>query len=152
MFRTTTARAVLETFTGLRWQVARGPLYKYTQQAAYRSSTRQIKTSPLLALTVQQPLQKSLIRYASSSGAASADHTITLPGGQKIVWGEDAAVEQKSGEEKVMSLPALVSMQSSVHNINSETGVANKEDDVDMMAGINSDFVGEITSVHDIID
>lgn len=126
MFRTTAARAVPKSLTALRSPATRTSLSRLTQQAAFRTSTRPIKTSPILALATLQPLQKSLVRYASSG---------------KIVLGQDTEGEKTLQSEKIVAVPELVSTQSSVHNVTSETGVDSEQKDVDMTASIRSDFV-----------
>lgn len=97
------------------------------QQAAFKSSARQIKISPILALTTQQPIQKSLVRYASS----------------KVVLGRDNEREKALQGEKVFAMPELVSSSSTSHPVISGEvgGQPEQEPDVDMMAGVKSDFV-----------
>lgn len=55
--------------------------------------------------------------------------------------GRDSEREAALQNEKVVAIPDLVSVSSSVHNVTSETGQEEHEQDVDMMAGIKSDFV-----------
>lgn len=122
MFRTTATRSL----TSLKTPAARAPLGRLVQQAAYRSSTRQIKYSPILALTTQQPIQKSLVRYVSS----------------KVVLGRDNEREAALQKEKVFMEPELVTTSSTAHPVLSGEvgGREEPEQDVDMMAGIKSDF------------
>ena len=80
-------------------------------------------------MTVHKPFQKALIRHAISAADA------------KIVYEQDFEGEKKLAASKVVALPDIVSTQSSVHNIRSETGEKPAEDEVDMGAGIRSDFV-----------
>jgi len=127
MFRTTAARAVPNSLTSIRATSTRTSLTKFTQQAAFRTSPRFVKTAPILALAVQQPLQKSLVRYASTRS--------------QIVVGQDNEFEKQLQNEKIIAVPSEVSIDSSVHKAFEEKGVEQKEDDVDMMAGIRSDFV-----------
>lgn len=129
MFRTTATRAIPSSLTSFRATSTRTPLIRFVQQAAFRSSTRHVKTTPILALAVQQPLRKSLVRYASSSGASSTP------------YGQDAEDEKSLRTQKIMAKPEEVSTTSSVHKAFEEKGVEQPEDDVDMMAGIRSDFV-----------
>jgi len=128
MFRTTAARAVPKSLTTFRTTSTRTPLTKFTQQAAFRTSTRAVKTSPLLALAVQQPLRKSLVRYASG-------------GGSQVIYGQDPEAEKSLQTQKIVAVPEEVSSTSSVHKAFQEKGVEEQEQDVDMMAGIRSDFV-----------
>ena len=131
MLRTTAARAVPQSLTALRTPSARTSLTKLTQRAAFRTSTRPVKTSPTLALAVQQPLKKSLVRYATTEAPKS-----------QIIWGQDPEAEKALQSEKIVPAPEQVSTESSIHNVMGETATENKqEDDVDMMAGVRSDFV-----------
>ncbi|KAJ9657841.1 hypothetical protein H2198_004037 [Neophaeococcomyces mojaviensis] len=136
MFRTTATRAIPSTLAALRTPATRTNLARVAQQAAFRTSTRPANPSRVLALAVQQPIQKSLVRYASS----------------KVVLGQDTEGEKKLQSEKVIALPELVSTDSSVHNLTTETGAKPSEDDVDMMAGVRSDFntIVETFSLKDV--
>lgn len=124
MFRTTATRAIPKSLSNARCQSSRTIVNRIAQQAAFRSAARPNKTSPVLALAVQQPLQKALVRYASNK-----------------VYTRDIEGEKALREQKVTAIPDLVSTSSSVHNTFSETGADEGEKDVDMMAGIRSDFV-----------
>ena len=125
MFRTTATRVVPSSFTTLSTSYTRNAVTRIAQQAAFRTASRTVKVSPVLSLAVQKPKQKSLIRYASS----------------KVVLGQDFEGEKALQTQKVGAHPELVSGDSSVHNAFSETGVTPPEQDVDMMAGVKSDFV-----------
>lgn len=140
MFRTTAARAVPKSFAALRTPSTRTQVSRIVSQAAWRTSTRPVKTAPILAVAVQNTLQKSLVRHAVTAAEA------------KIIYGQDKEGEKAIGQQKVVAIPALVSSESSVHNISAETGVENKEDDVDMGAGIRSDFntIVETFSLKDV--
>lgn len=70
-------------------------------------------------------MQKSLVRYASSVPHPTRD--------------KDA--EARLAAAKISAHPELVSVQSSESNIPGETAAERTEQDVDMMAGIRSDFV-----------
>lgn len=124
MFRTTAARAVPNSLSSLRTPSSRAPITRIAQQAAFRSVARPVKTSPILALAVQQPLQKALVRYASNK-----------------VYTRDLEREKALREQKVEAIPELVSTSSSVHPAFGEVGYEEPEKDVDMMAGVKSDFV-----------
>ena len=73
-----------------------------------------------------QPTQKSLTRFAHTNIQTVAQ-----------------AKEQEAvlGKERIPAYPELVSTESSIHNVRSEVGTPEAEKDVDMMAGIRSDFV-----------
>ena len=131
MFRTTAARAVPRSFTSLTTSATRTTLSRYAQQAKFRTSTRPVKAAPVLALSTYQPLQKSLVRYAS--------------GGSKVVLGRDTEGEKAIQTQKVIGHPEFVSASSSVHPVTGEVGMTEEaEKEVDMMAGIRSDFVRRI--------
>lgn len=51
------------------------------------------------------------------------------------------AAEKALRTQKINATPELVSSSSSIHPINSEHGQGEQEQDIDMMAGIRSDFV-----------
>lgn len=126
MFRTTAARAVPKTLSVARSPVSRSSLVRLVHQAQFQTLSRSTKTSPILAVAVQKPFAKALIRHASTR-----------------VVGRDTEREKALQNEKVSAHPELVSATSSVHRTFEETGVRDAEhDDVDMMAGVKSDFVG----------
>lgn len=124
MFRTTAARAVPKSLASLRTPSSRILVSRIAQQAAFKTAARPVKASPILALAVQQPLQKSLVRYASNK-----------------VYTRDLEREKALRDEKVLAIPDLVATDSSVHHTFSELGKEEPEKDVDMMAGVRSDFV-----------
>lgn len=73
-----------------------------------------------------QPTPKALTRYA---------HT-------NITTVKQAREhEAVMGKQKIPAYPELVDSQSSMHPLNSELATEDPEPDVDMMAGIRSDFV-----------
>jgi len=126
MFRTTATRAVPSTLFALRTPAARTNIARIAQQAAFRTSTRPTKFSPVLALAVQKPIQKSLVRYASG----------------KVVLGQDTEGEKRLQSEKVTALPDDVTEDSEQHNATVQSGAKPEgNEDVDMMAGIRGDFV-----------
>jgi len=75
-----------------------------------------------------KPLTMALTRYQTSRGP---------------VDNKDQKHEQEIGNEKLEAHPELVSSTSSTHQAFSEVGKPEEEKDVDMMAGIKSDFVRE---------
>lgn len=135
MFRTVAVRAIPSTFGTLRTPATRLNIARIAQQAAYRTSSRTTKTSSILAVAIQKPISKSLIRYASTAAES------------KIVLGQDVEGEKKILGEKVVALPDLVAVDSSVHKLTSEVGNPQQQEDVDMMAGVKSDFVREAPGV-----
>jgi hypothetical protein len=52
------------------------------------------------------------------------------------------------GKQKIPAYPELVDSQSSMHPLNSELGTGEPEPEVDMMAGIRSDFVCTATKIN----
>lgn len=86
---------------------------------------RPTRASNRLSLIPRKPLATSLVRY---------QHNVTgITGGKTF--------EEAYAKEKLPETPQIVSAQSSVHAVRSEVGVDSDEHDVDMMAGIKSDFV-----------
>ena len=53
----------------------------------------------------------------------------------------DRAAEAEYSKKTLQAVPESVSTDSSVRHVTDEVGVDNPEPDVDMMAGIKSDFV-----------
>ena len=53
-------------------------------------------------------------------------------------------VEEAYQKLLLPATPSLVSTDSSVHHIQGEVGADNQDQDVDMMAGIRSDFVSAL--------
>ena len=120
MFRTTTARTVLRSLQ----TTPRASIPNAALRATLKTSARSFKTSPVLSLAIRPTLQKSLVRYQSQFVAVA-----------------DKDAEARLGKEKVAAHPDLVSADSSIHPVQGEIGLEEKENDVDMMAGIRSDFV-----------
>jgi len=121
MFRTTAARSLRRSLQSFNAAPSRSSLTSTTFRAALTSSARPARSARVLALAIRQPAQKSLVRYQTT-------------------YSLDKAAEAKFGEQKLVATPELVSTESSVHNVRSETGTPEEEHDVDMMAGIRSDF------------
>jgi hypothetical protein len=80
-----------------------------------------------LSLTVARPFHTSLVRYESKGGALAAR------------WDEKKHTEELY-KKPIEPVPEHVSIDSSTRAVGSEVSSAH-EDDVDMMAGIRSDFV-----------
>jgi len=79
-----------------------------------------------MALTTVQPMQKSLVRYATNNA-----------------WAYDTKkAEAELGKQLISPAHEVVSTSSSIHPVTGEVGVKEEEHDVDMMAGIRGDFVG----------
>jgi hypothetical protein len=80
-----------------------------------------VKSPAVLSVALRKPAQKSLVRYQTT-------------------WALDKEAEADLAKQKLVANPELVSIESSAQNIISE-GQSEPEKDVDMMAGIRSDFV-----------
>lgn len=127
LFRTTAARSIPRSLSTLGTANARSVLGNNAFRASINTLARPSRASkPLaLALALRQPLATSLVRY---------QHNVSgITGGKEV---EDAY-----GKELIPASPEIVSSESSIHAVNSEVGVDQNEHDVDMAAGIKSDFV-----------
>lgn len=49
--------------------------------------------------------------------------------------------EAEYAKQKIQAVPEVVSTESTIHNVTSETATPPPEEDVDMMEGIRNDFV-----------
>lgn len=125
-FRTATVRSVPRAFTSFNAVPYRSSLGKNVFKVNLSSLSKPARSPRVSALAVYQPTPKALTRYA---------HTNIMSVKQAR---EHEAVLAK---EKLPAYPELVSTESSIHNVNSEIGTPEPERDVDMMAGIRSDFV-----------
>ena len=128
LFRTTAARSIPRSLSTLTPANARTLLSNNAFRAPLNTFARPQTASKPLALALRKPLTTSLVRYQSKISG--------ITGGKEF---EDAYAK-----ELVPSTPQIVSTESSVHAVRSEVGVDNDEHDVDMMAGIKSDFVCRI--------
>lgn len=124
-FRTATVRSVPRAFTSFNAVPYRSSLGKNVFKVNLSSLSKPARSPRVSALAVYQPTPKALTRYA---------HTNIMSVKQAR---EHEAVLAK---EKLPAYPELVSTESSIHNVNSEIGTPEPERDVDMMAGIRSDF------------
>lgn len=127
LFRTTAARSIPRSLSTFGAASTRSALSNNAFRAPLNTLARPSRASkPLaLALALRKPLTTSLVRYRSTPAG--------ITGGKEF---EDAYAK-----EKVPSAVDLVSTESSIHPVTSEIGTENDEHDVDMMAGIKSDFV-----------
>lgn len=62
---------------------------------------------------------------------------------RRNVTKEQKQAEDKYAHEKLKPTPETVSTTSSIHPIFEEQGVKTPEKDIDMMAGVKSDIVGQ---------
>lgn len=79
-----------------------------------------------MSLAVRKPIMTSLVRYQSTI---------------------DRAAEAEYSKRKLEAHPETVSSDSSVRHVTNEFGAEDPEPDVDMMAGIKSDFVSSHLSL-----
>jgi hypothetical protein len=125
LFRTTAARSIPRSLSTITTANSRSVLSNNAFKASLNTFARPCKASARLSLVSRKPLATSLIRY---------QHNISgITGGKSF--------EEAYAKEKVPATPQLVSTESSIHNVKAETGVDSDEHDIDMMAGIKSDFV-----------
>ncbi len=131
MFRTTTtsaARALPRSFATLPASIPRASLYQHVVKASLRTSARpSVKAAKVLSLTVARPFHTSLVRYESKGGAIAAQ------------WDLKKRTEELY-KKTIEPVPEYVSIDSSTRAVAGEVS-SSHEDDVDMMAGIRSDFV-----------
>jgi len=125
LFRTTAARSIPRSLSTFGTASTRSALSNNAFRAPLNTLARPSRASRPLALALRKPLTTSLVRYRSSPAG--------ITGGKEV---EDAYAK-----EKVPSAVDIVSTESSIHPVTSEIGRDNDEHDVDMMAGIKSDFL-----------
>lgn len=122
MMRTSATRALLRPFSCTKASAA-APGFRYTHANALKHAGFPKRTESL-ALSAYRPISTSLVRsYASASLSRNVER------------------EKELQQQKLGADPELVSSSSSTHALNSELGAEDKEEDVDMMAGIRHDMV-----------
>src|SRR5271170_1658339 len=121
MLRTTATRSLHRSLTSFNATASRSSLVGNTFKAALTSSARPTKSPAVLSVALRKPAQKSLVRYQTT-------------------WSLDKEAEAELAKQKLVADPELVSIGSSVQRIIPERQ-SEPEKDVDMMAGIRSDFV-----------
>ena len=122
VLRTAAARPLPRQLYSFHTTSSKSLLTSRTFLAYLKTAQRPVKTSTHLFVALRQPVQKSLIRYQTN-------------------WGLDKNAEAEWAKRRLQPEPELVSTESSVHNVRSETGTPEPEQDIDMMAGIRSDMV-----------
>lgn len=127
MFRTTAVRGIPRSFATLQAPKPRMSLYNTVQKASLRTSARPAKATRVLSLTVARPFHTSLVRYESKGALEAARLDIKK-------------AEENMSKQTLKPVPEAVSLSSTTRSAGELT--ADHEDDVDMMAGIRSDFVG----------
>ncbi|EXJ82206.1 hypothetical protein A1O3_06019 [Capronia epimyces CBS 606.96] len=126
MFRTTAVRSLPRSFATVQAAAPRASIYNHVLKASLRTSARPVRPSKVLSLTVARSVQKSIVRYESTAG-------------QKAAALDTKKFEADLLKETLKPVPEVVSSSSSVRGIASEVA-AEQDQDVDMMAGIRSDF------------
>lgn len=124
MLRTTAVRSLPRSFTTFQATAPRQILFNNALKATLRTSARPVRASRVLSLAVTSPVQKSLVRYAHNAGSY-----------------DTAKAEKDLGQMLLKPVPEVVSTESTTRAIAGEVS-KEQEDDVDMMGGIRSDFVG----------
>ena len=120
--RTSATRALLRPFTCTKASAA-APGLRFTHATALKHAGFPKRTESL-AISAYRPITTSLVRsYASASVVRNVEREKEL---QQMKLGSDAE---------------LVSSTSSTHGVFTEVGAEQKEEDVDMMAGIRHDMV-----------
>ena len=121
-FRATAARSIPRSLLRANATTPRPLLQDNAFRAPLNTLAKHPRAPKPLALALRKPFTTSLIRYQSTASI-------------------DRKTEQEIAKQKVPATPDTVSASSSVHKVTSEVGVSEEEHDVDMMAGIRSDFV-----------
>ncbi|KIX97384.1 uncharacterized protein Z520_06836 [Fonsecaea multimorphosa CBS 102226] len=136
MLRTSAVRSIPRSFTSLQATTPRTSVLNRTLKASLRTSARPMRTSRILAVTAFQPVPRALVRYAHNAHAY------------------DTAKAEKALHDKVLQpIPQAVSSESTSRQVAGELSRPTADDeDVDMMAGIRSDFntIKETFSLQDV--
>jgi hypothetical protein len=130
MMRTGASRVLLQSLT-CSSKTAAAPGLRFSHISAFKNSS--FKRADSFALAAYRPAVTSLIRsYATATPQA--------PGTTRMV-----EREAELRTQKLSANPGMVSLESSMHPINSEVGAKeaqeSEEPDVDMMAGVRHDIV-----------
>lgn len=124
MFRLTALRSLQRSIPSCNVLGARSAWRSATSKAQLASPVSAANTPKRLSLALRKPIVTSLVRYQSTINKAT---------------------EEEYGKRTLQAEPAAVTTGSSVRQVTGEAGVDDPEPDVDMMAGVKSDFVSIIT-------
>jgi hypothetical protein len=126
MFRPATARSALRLIPSCNASVARSTLPNGFLRAQLTTSSRQLtaKNAKTFALAARKPTT-ALTRYLSTTARLSDEKKEVL----------------NRAKQEIPADPAAVSTQSTIRPVLHEQGIPEEEPDVDMMAGVRSDFV-----------
>lgn len=114
---------------------SKASLHNNVLRASLRTSAKSLKVSRPLSLALRQPVRTALVRYQSGTAYQQPSFIKT----------RDVEAEKKWAQIPLGPLTAEVTTTSSVHPVSGEVGAADPEPDIDMMAGIRSDFVRTCT-------
>jgi len=125
MLCTSAVRSIPRAFNTFQATTARASTLNNALRASLKTSARPARSSRILAVAAFQPVPKALVRYASNA------HTYDI-----------AAGEKKYHDMILKPQPEDISLESSTRHVAGEMQTPNRpgDDDVDMMAGIRSDF------------
>lgn len=126
MFRAGVNRIALQALRAPAPQAARYTLNAAAQRA--QLSTRTTALAERRPQAVQAALPRPVALALLRRHASTVDHI-------------DKKAEDAAAHKKMKPHPEIVSSTSSVHPLTREVGIANPEDDIDMMAGVKSDLV-----------
>ena len=127
MLRTSAARSIPRSFTSLQAATRRTSVLNNALRASLKTSARPAKASRVLAIAAFQPVPTSLVRHAHNAA------------------NYDIAKAEKAYHDVILKpMPEQISTGSSTRQVGGEMQrqAGHDEEDVDMMAGIRSDFVG----------
>jgi hypothetical protein len=134
MLRTSTVRSIPRSFTTLPTTTFRSSVLNNALRASLKTSARPARASRVLALATVQPVPKAVVRYAHNAA------------------NYDTAKAEKAYHDMILQpVPSEVSEGSSTRHVAGEMQPtkAAEEDDVDMMAGMRSDFVSPVREQDD---
>jgi hypothetical protein len=120
MFRSTALRSLPRSLPSCNASVARPTWRRAIFRAQLATQAPVGKSSKRLSIAIRKPLSTALVRYQSSV---------------------DKAAEAEYRKAKLQAQPETVSAGSSVRHVAGEITPDDPDADVDMMAGIKSDFV-----------
>lgn len=130
MLRPTALRSLRAALPSNNVSMARSSWRGAAFRARLNEQRMVAKPSKRMALAIRNPVFTSLVRHKS-----------TVP------KGTDPEVYEVYMQEKLPSEPELVSSGSSVRHATYEVGAEDPEPDVDMMAGVKSDWVSRSSCV-----
>jgi hypothetical protein len=135
---TTLTRSLPRTFSSSRTVASRPSIRSNVLRATLRTSAKPLRSYGPLSLTLRQPTRTALVRYQSGTAYQQAS----------FIKGRDTKGEEAFAQTKLVPLEPEVTEDSTIHPVTGEVGgVPETEPDVEMMAGVKSDFVGSIQEI-----